>query len=93
MARRMLVEVTVECGPGGAPVGFIWNGRRYRGLRMVESWRESGCWWDGDPVRTVFRVQDPGGRVLELHRLGASLFPLEGTGQQAGRWLLYRIED
>jgi|GEM_PF-432629 hypothetical protein len=93
MGRRVLLEVEVECGTDGTPARFVREGRVYSGLETVESWRESGCWWDGEPVRTVFRVRDRRGRVVELHRLGASLFPLEGTGQQAGRWLLYRIED
>ncbi|BCW97384.1 MAG: hypothetical protein KatS3mg024_0211 [Armatimonadota bacterium] len=93
MGRRVLLEVEVECGADGTPARFSRAGRVCSGLKTVESWRESGCWWDGEPVRTVFRVRDREGRVFELHRLGASLFPLEGTTERASRWLLYRIED
>ncbi len=93
MARRVSTEVSVRCGPDGTPLEFVRDGRPCRNLRTVEVWRESGCWWDGGPARTVFRMQDGEGRVFELHRLLPSLFPLETGGDRAGSWVLYRVED
>jgi len=92
MARRVLTEVSVQCDPDGTPREFVWNGRCYRGLQTIETWRESGRWWDGEPARTVVRMRDREGRVFELHRLQAPLVPLEGGGWAQG-WLLYRVED
>lgn len=81
MARRISQNVKVEVSASGAPRAFAWRGYTYGPLTLIESWRESGCWWDGEPQRHVFRVTDACGGVFELHHLAGALFPL-GEGSQ-----------
>ncbi len=93
MPRRILQDIQVQTSPDGRPRAFVWRGRSYRVDETLECWRESGCWWDGEPARTVFRIRDVRGETFELHRIRKSLFPLEGGEHAAGGWLLYGVED
>ncbi len=93
MARRILQNITVETRGDGQPAEFVWRDRLYRVAGLIEHWKESGSWWDGEPERDVFRVVDASGRIFELHRLQHALLPLESDPGGSGGWLLWGIED
>lgn len=85
MARVLNVPIEVdgsELRPGAAPRAFTFRGRRYRVIRILECWRQTGRWWVGEGERIVQRVEVVGGGVFEL--------AYEETLQQ---WVLYRIYD
>lgn len=91
MARRILQNITVETRGDGQPAEFVWRGRLYRVAGLIEHWKESGSWWDGEAERDVFRVVDASGRIFELHRTQNALLPVEAD--HPGGWLLWGIED
>ena len=99
MGRRVDQHIEVRTSHTGMPQSFVWEGRLYAGLRLLERWKESGCWWDGEPGRLVFRMKDASGRIFELHRLQKAMFDLEDAQSPPDApsandsWILYGVED
>ena len=78
ISRRIDTEVH---GPGtDHPLWFVWCGRRYTVLKVLDHWIETGAWSDGEPERHVWIVRTDAG-IYELARLAD------------GRWWLYREMD
>ena len=77
MSRLVDRSIRVGLSPEGEP-------RYLEGepLEILESWRESGRWWLGEPEREVFRVQGRRGGLYEITRP-------EGVRE----WRLVRIFD
>jgi hypothetical protein len=44
LARRYAAAVDVEC-LDGAPVAFVWRGRRHRVRTVLDHWWETAAWW------------------------------------------------
>ena len=42
-----LIEVTLDPIEEGAPLRFVWRGRRYDVDQRLSSWRQAGEWWNG----------------------------------------------
>lgn len=81
MARLIDRRVPVQAAPDGTPLWFTYR-RRRRVVRVLDTWREIGEWWDGRGERTVYRVEAEGGGVFELdHR------------PRDGGWFLYKAYD
>jgi hypothetical protein len=39
------IDVTPDPAQNGAPLSFLWRGRRYEVDQWLMSWREAGEWW------------------------------------------------
>lgn len=48
---------------------------------ILDSWRDTGAWWDGELEKTFWRVETSGGGVFELWQ------------DTAGAWGLWRVWD
>jgi len=81
MTRLIECSIQVVSGPGGAPRAFTWQNRRRRVADILDTWLDTGRWWEGEPEKQFFRVEAHGGGLFELYR-GAD-----------GRWCLYRVYD
>lgn len=78
------IQVTAVLGRDGlTPSSFVWRGARYRVVEVLDSWMETGRWWEQEASCTAFRVQTEGGGVFELVRLH----------QEPPEWRLMRIWD
>lgn len=72
-----------------APASFVWQGRNFRVLAVVESWQDHGFGathpvarnWRTRRHRNYYRVRAEDGRLYELYLD-------RGAGQR--RWYLYR---
>lgn len=49
---------------------------------VLDSWRDAGCWWQGEEEKIFFRLCTGRGRILEIYRRADS-----------GDWYLYREYD
>jgi len=67
---------------GGLPRSFRWRGRRYTVRAVLERWKETGRWWEGEASKFFFRVETTGGGLWELYF---------DTGTRT--WRLYRVYD
>ncbi|NMB45303.1 MAG: hypothetical protein GX998_02705 [Firmicutes bacterium] len=80
MARRINTSIQVTC-QGGQPIAFFWGEQFHTIARIIDSWRESGEWWEKAPEITVYQVLTDTQGLYELHH------------QATGQWLLYKIYD
>lgn len=69
------------CSANGLPRFLWWRGRRHTVETVLERWRETGRWWEGEAPKLFFRVETTGG-------LWGIYFD---TARQT--WHLYRIYD
>jgi Family of unknown function (DUF6504) len=90
---RMYSEPIGAWDQDGRPLTFVWRGRRYTVLGVLEHWVVSREWWqrntpdtDVPPEREFWRVEaTPGGDVA------AAIYELRRD--ETGDWLLVRVWD
>lgn len=82
MARLINRPADVTMGPGGRPVSFRFNGGRELVREILDSWAETGRWWEQEPEQIAYRVATRNGGIFEL-----TFIPSER------RWLLYKAYD
>ena len=84
MVRMIDVPIEVKEDGAGRPREFSHRGRRWRVLRIVEDWLETGEWWKEElealPERRVYRLFTEEGLLCEIYSTG-------------DRWFLYRTYD
>ncbi len=66
----------------GLPRCFQWRGQRYQVQAVLERWKDSGRWWEGEAPKLFFRVRTDGGGLWEICR---------DTVHR--KWYLYKIYD
>ncbi|MGE5507212.1 MAG: DUF6504 family protein [Chitinophagales bacterium] len=83
--RLLDAPVEVRLGKAGRLNSFRWRGR-WRTIReVIDAWRETGAWWDGEPEKTFLLVRTDAAGLFELYYTG------QPGKEQA--WQLYRIYD
>ncbi|PKM80206.1 MAG: hypothetical protein CVU89_14565 [Firmicutes bacterium HGW-Firmicutes-14] len=82
MAKFINKATEIRCDSKGNPFAFLFNKKWFRVNHVLEIWKDTGTWWDGEPEKTFFRVETTGGSLYELY-----------TDDTGGRWFLYRIYD
>lgn len=88
MGQRMRKEVQVKLDSRGRLGGFYHNGQFWRVNSMMEEWRDTGEWWNGEAEKLFFRVtarpiRDEGAPVL------CEIF----FEPHDDRWILYLLHD
>lgn len=90
---------------GSAPEQFLWRGRLYRVIEVVDHWQERHPWWRAaaeQPLaqvslaRDVWRVEASRGRssLPGVYDLGADAAGGAGGAAAGSRaWLLLRTQD
>jgi len=81
MSKRIGAHVRVIEAQSGAPAQFYWSNRWNRVAGIVDSWRESGEWWDGEEEKSYYLVSLASGGCYELCR------------EAPGQWVLSRVPD
>lgn len=106
MTRRVGETIEVRTGSeepaedeGGAPQLFLWRGRLYQVLSVVDRWQERSAWWrataDGVPLdragapRQVWRVTARPGRAGAEGIYDLRLDPCASPSP----WSLLRTQD
>ena len=82
MSRIINRPVDVATGPGGLPTAFRFAGGRELIKEVLDSWVETGRWWEQEPELVAYRVATENGGLFELN-----FIPRER------RWLLYKAYD
>lgn len=49
---------------------------------ILESWHDTGCWWEGESEKVFYRVYCQDGGIREIFR-----------DLSSGQWFLYRVYD
>ena len=74
--REIPIIVTLR---GAVPGQLSWDGRAKRVRRILNAWRETGYWWEGEHEKDFYRVECDAGQY-DIYR-----------DRETGEWFLYRI--
>lgn len=69
----------IEVDEFDTPRRFMDRGVIHTVLEIVDQWRESGNWWEGEGPRDMFQVITEYG-VYQLQ-------------SQSGKWMIYKVLD
>lgn len=75
------VSIKVRCWEE-APVAMRCDECSLAVEKILERWRDTGCWWEGESEKAFFRVLCQDGGIREIY--------CDLTSQQ---WFLYRVYD
>lgn len=78
MPRR----IRVSSEDGISPGAFWWRGERYAVAAVLERWRDTGRWWEGEAPKLFFRLQTPEGGLWEIY-----------LDTRDKTWYLYKVYD
>ena len=74
-------EIKVDL-KGGRPCSFRWRGRHYPIRTILERWKDTGRWWEGEGTKVFLRAGGVHGALWEIYF---------DTARSA--WYLYRVYD
>ncbi|MEW6082748.1 MAG: DUF6504 family protein [Bacillota bacterium] len=75
MSRRVRVKAA-----GDNPRSILWKGRWHPVVDIMELWRDTGEWWQGETEKLFYRLRLSDGSLLEIYRAGEE-------------WFLYKVYD
>lgn len=79
--RLVDAPITATTHPDGTPVSFLYRRQTYRVTEIMDSWRYTGRWWEGEGTWVFWRVLASGGEFEVLY------------DEANDEWRLYRIYD
>lgn len=82
MAKFIDKEVLVKHDDKYTPLAFFYSTRWLPVDHVLEIWKDTGTWWDGESEKIFYRIAAGSGSMYELYR---------DTGSHI--WFLYRIYD
>lgn len=72
----------VQCDARGLPVQVAYKPAGLQVREIMEVWKDTGCWWEGESEKVFYRLLCHDGSVREIFRdLGS------------GQWFLYKTYD
>lgn len=77
--KPVLIQVRYR---GETPVALRCGGCALAVEKVLERWRDTGCWWEGESEKAFFRVLCQDGGIREIY--------CDLASQQ---WFLYRVYD
>jgi len=85
MSKYLEVPIVVECQQG-KPVTFGRGRDLFAVRRILDHWRETGRWWEGEGEKDFFLVEANPAGVR-----GQGLGVRSASGDGGGHYLLYRV--
>jgi hypothetical protein len=82
LSRLIDQPITIASDRHGLPLRFFWHANWRDIIQIHETWRDTGCWWEGEGEKAFYLLQTSDGGTFELY------FDL-----QAKSWYLYRVLD
>ena len=56
MSKLINEPIKVHQDNNSIITAFIWRKRLYRVLEVIDQWKEPAEWWNGEEMRSFFRV-------------------------------------
>lgn len=79
---RRFRKLEVQCAPDGEPRTLILSDVRLEVAQILDYWRDTGCWWEGESEKAFYRLYFQEGRVYEIYQ-----------DQESRHWFLYKVYD
>lgn len=81
MVKLRLKAIAVEL-EGDMPRTLFRGGEVLPVARILDWWRDTGCWWEGEGEKLFFRLLTTTGGIYEIFR-----------EEETGKWYLYKEYD
>lgn len=88
MSPRLMKEIQVRVDRRGMPRGFFHDGRFWIVREVVDVWRDTGEWWEGEEEKIFFRIG-----ALPVREDGPPVLCEIYTDRRADVWVLYVVYD
>ncbi|MGI6422602.1 MAG: DUF6504 family protein [Syntrophomonadaceae bacterium] len=75
-------KLKVQCREFDQPVFIEIKERVIKVEEILESWHDTGCWWEGESEKVFYRLYCQDGGIREIFQ-----------DLSSGQWFLYRIYD
>lgn len=82
LSRLVNQPITVVTDDNSLPSRFVWRQRWHNNAGVLEEWRDTGCWWEGEGEKAFYLLQTDNGGTYELY-----------FDFKANCWYLYRVLD
>lgn len=80
--EKSFKNINVSCSSRGIPRVIQGSKGEITVEKVLESWNDTGCWWEGENEKIFYRLYCRGGGILEIFCDLAS-----------GNWYIYRVYD
>jgi len=74
-------EIEVDLS-GGRPRSFRWRGKHYAIRTIMERWKDTGRWWEGEGTKVFLRAGGADGAIWEIY-----------FDTARSTWHLYKVYD
>lgn len=61
---------------------FRWRKKLFTVKEIIDHWRDTGCWWDGEGEKLFYRIETTNLGVCDIY-----------LDQTSKRWYLYKLYD
>jgi len=90
-ASRSFAAQAMAAGKPGLPEAFIWKGREYGVVQVLEEWKEAGDCRHGSGERYIrkhwYRIRTSQGSEMKIY------FERQARSSGGSRWRLYSIRE
>jgi len=74
--------IKIKVDVSSEPTELYMRGQWSKVEEVLEVWRDTGCWWEGEEEKIFYRVALSKGGMVEIYRYVVG-----------GKWFVYRIYD
>ncbi|HQA08070.1 MAG TPA: hypothetical protein PLM20_05690 [Syntrophomonadaceae bacterium] len=78
--RHQILQVS--CDEQGSPLCLQKDQHTVQVEQVLDCWRDTGCWWEGESEKLFYRLSLDNGAVVEIY------WDLE-----THTWMLYKVYD
>ena len=82
MSKIVDQPVLVVTDKKSIPSRFFWYKRWLNVLNILEQWKDTGRWWDGESEKIFYRLQVKEGGIYEIF-----------SDIALNQWRLYKVYD
>lgn len=66
MAKFINKRIEVSCDTKNIPSAFRFNGKLRVVTKVLEIWKDTGCWWNGEAEKMFYRAEADGNGLYEF---------------------------
>jgi hypothetical protein len=82
MSKLRHQTLQVSCDGQGSPFCLQKDQQTAQVEQVLDCWRDTGCWWEGESEKLFYRLSLDNGAVVEIYR-----------DMEAHTWVLYKVYD
>ncbi|HOQ09808.1 MAG TPA: hypothetical protein PLG09_06755 [Syntrophomonadaceae bacterium] len=82
MSKLRHKALQVSCDNQGSPLSLQKDQQTFRVEQVLDCWRDTGCWWEGESEKLFYRLSLDNGAIVEIYR-----------DLETHAWLLYKVYD